>query len=113
MRTPAQIEASRRNGAKSRGPNTPEGKAIAAANSLRHGLTARALLLTNEDPELYHKLAQAYYDKFQPIDDVERDLVDEMVNSKWRQRRIWSSEAALFDLEMDHQAQKVASEYKK
>jgi hypothetical protein len=39
-RTPAQIEASRRNGARSKGPVTAEGKARASRNALKHGLTA-------------------------------------------------------------------------
>jgi len=75
-------------------------------------MTAKAVLLTSEDPEAFHKLAGAYYVKFQPADDVECDLVDEMVIAKWRQRRDWSNEAALFDLEMDH-TKKVYSEYNK
>src|ERR1051326_3117682 len=113
MATQAQIDAARRNGAKSNGPKTPEGKAISSANSLRHGMTAKCILLTNEDPEAYTKLAEAYYEKFQPADDVERDLVDEMVVAKWRQRRDWSNEAALFDLEMDRQTKKVDSQFVK
>ena len=113
MPTQAQIDAARRNGAKSHGPKTPEGKAISSMNALRHGMTAKAILLTNENPEAYCKLAAAYYEKFQPVDDVERDLVDEMVSPNWRQRRDWSNEAALFDLEMDNQTKKVDAEYKK
>jgi len=113
MTSEARSEAARRNGAKSNGPKTPEGKAISSANSLRHGMTAKAVLLTSEDPEAFHKLAGAYYVKFQPTDDVECDLVDEMVIAKWRQRRDWSNEAALFDLEMDRQTKKVDSEYTK
>src|ERR1700681_2030256 len=113
MTSDARSEAARRNGAKSNGPKTPEGKAISSMNALRHGLTAKAILLTNENPEAYTKLADAYYEKFQPADDVERDLVDTMVISKWRQRRDWSNEAALFDLEMDHQTKKVAAQYEK
>jgi hypothetical protein len=113
MATQAQIDAARRNGAKSKGPTTPEGKAASSMNALRHGLTAKTLLLTNENPEAYTKLAASYYEKFQPADDVERDLVDEMVISKWRQRRDWSNEAALFDLEMDHQTKKVDAQYQK
>jgi len=53
MRSRAQTDAARRNGAKSNGPKTPEGKAISSANSLRHGMTAKAILLTNENPEAY------------------------------------------------------------
>jgi hypothetical protein len=49
----------------------------------RHGMTAKGVLLTNEDPESFH----------QPAYDVERDLVDEMVIAKWRERRDWSNEA--------------------
>ena len=113
MPTQAQIDAARRNGAKSNGPKTPEGKAISSANSLRHGMTAKAILLTNENPEAYARLAATYYEKFQPADDVECDLVDEMVVAKWRQRRDWSNEAALFDLEMDHQTKKVDAQYQK
>src|SRR6202051_2842957 len=113
MPTQAKIDAARINGAKSKGPKTPEGKAVSSMNALRHGMTAQAILLTNEDPEAYTKLAGAYYEKFQPADDVERDLVDEMVVAKWRQRRDWSNEAALFDLEMDHQTKKVDSQYAK
>ena len=50
-RSPAQIEASRRNGARSRGPVTEEGKARASRNALKHGLTAmHHLVLEDEAP---------------------------------------------------------------
>ena len=50
-RTPAQIEASRRNGSRSHGPLTPEGKARASRNAVKHGLTAMThLVVEGEDP---------------------------------------------------------------
>src|SRR5260370_42209167 len=113
MTSEARSEAARQNGAKSNAPKTPGGKATSSMNALRHGMTAKGILLTNENPEAFHKLAEAYYEKFQPADDVERDLVDDMVISKWRQRRDWSNEAALFDLEMDHQTKKLDAQYDK
>ena len=113
MTTEARSEASRQNGAKSNGPTTSEGKTISSANALRHGLTAKRLLLNSEEPERFFTLSGAYYDKFVPVDDVERDIVDDMVVSKWRQRRDWSSETALFELEMDSQTEKVAAQYDK
>ena len=45
MPSDRKIAANRANGALSRGPKTPEGKARSARNSLKHGLLARAILL--------------------------------------------------------------------
>ncbi len=45
-RTQAQIEASRSNGARGRGPATPAGKAASCQNAAKHGLRAQ----TNPSP---------------------------------------------------------------
>ena len=45
-----RAEASRRNGAKSCGPKTPEGKARSAQNALKHGFRAQKhMVLPGED----------------------------------------------------------------
>ena len=106
-------EAARINGAKSNGPKTPEGKATSSANSLRHGMTAKAILLTNEEPAKFHTLAEGYYATLRPTNDVERDIIDAMIIAKWLQRRDWSNEAALFDREMDRQSKDVNARFPK
>ena len=52
--TASQSEASRQNGARSTGPVSEAGKARAALNSTRHGLTGRTFfLLADEDPAAF------------------------------------------------------------
>ena len=108
-----KILSSRANGAKSRGPVTPEGKRISARNAVRHGLLAETVLLSNESRESFAALLAAYTEKFQPRDEVEADLVEEMVVAKWRQRRLWSMEAAALDHRMDKKRGEVDKEMEK
>ena len=56
MSTEKQIAANRANGARSRGPKTPEGKARAARNSTRHGLLARSILREGESRDRFDHL---------------------------------------------------------
>ena len=45
----ARAEASRKNGAKSRGPKTLEGKARSAQNALKHGMRAQEYIVLAEE----------------------------------------------------------------
>ena len=64
---PARAAASRRNGAKSRGPRTPEGKARSAKNALKHGLCAqRNVVLGDEDLDEFEALEAALMAELAP-----------------------------------------------
>src|SRR3984893_11557893 len=99
-----KAESSRRNGAKSHGPKTPEGKAKAALNSVTFGITAKTLILQNEDPDQFLEMMNSYVEYLEPSNQVEIDLVSDMVAARWRLRRIWRYETAMLDSEMDAQA---------
>ena len=112
-RTAAQQEASRRNGARSRGPRTPEGKARSSRNALTHTLTAeKALdfLLQNENRESYLDTLRAYREEYQPWGQTENDLVEEIVNARWFLRRSWTFQANVIDITAD-QNQDEADEW--
>lgn len=112
MRTDKQNQASRKNGAKGKGPITPEGKAASANNSKWHNLCkGHLVLLSNENPREFHRLQDDYFIRFQPIDGVELDLVNKMIAATWRERRVTSLESALFELEMIRQQPDVDDEY--
>jgi len=110
-RSDAQREASRRNGAKSRGPISDDGKARSRMNATKYGITAQSLVLCNESPDAYEELRQAYYKQFLPVGQAEIDLCDEMIAARWRIRRYSSIETALLDLEMLRDEAEVDRQY--
>ncbi len=88
MRTAKQIAASRANGARSKGPVTPVGKANSSRNSTRHGMFADTLVLEKENPPQFHELFNELLDEYQPSTRTQMMLVETIVAARWRQRRI-------------------------
>src|SRR5215217_7839183 len=90
-----QSETARLNGVKSNGPVTHEGKIRSSQNAMKHELSGGPVVLPNESQQEFDELWAAYMRKFRPADSIERDLIHEIVCSRWRLRRIERMEAAI------------------
>jgi hypothetical protein len=89
--------ASRDNGKLSHGPTTTAGKLRASANSTRHGMLARCILIEGEGADTFALLHQQYIDRINPTDGIEISLVEELAATVWRQRRLWRLETDLIN----------------
>ena len=82
-----RLAANRANAKKSTGPRTPEGKARSSMNGLLHGLSAKRLLLPNENPRAYNRFAEAMRDDLCPCGALETVLVERAIEAAWKLRR--------------------------
>ena len=96
MTSDKKAEANRRNALKSTGPKTPEGKAAVRLNALKHGLLSQAVLLPGEDEEALSELGKNLKVELQPVGELESLLVDRIIASYWRLRRLGRVEAGIF-----------------
>ncbi len=92
----ARTLASRKNGARSRGPRSAAGKARSARNAVTHGLRARKLvLLDDENAAEFRAFASALQAELAPEGVLQADLVARIVMASWRARRADKLEAGL------------------
>jgi hypothetical protein len=96
-----RIDAARANGAKSKGPRTPAGKAASALNAVTHGLSARTVVLANESQEQYQAELDQYLAHFQPKGKPECDLVHQLAAVHWRLCRYAAVESRILEYQMD------------
>jgi hypothetical protein len=100
MPSQSKSETARKNGAKSKGPVTPEGKAKSSRNAVKHGLTAGFEALPGESEKDLQELLEAHQDLHQPVGALETDLVRALAVTRWRLRRIATLESSLFENEL-------------
>ncbi len=101
MSTERKIRASQTNGALSRGPVTAEGKRKSAANSARHHLLSKTVVLDNERPEAFAGHLASFMSEFNPRTETQRTLVENLAVARWRQMRIWALERATLNSAME------------
>jgi hypothetical protein len=91
-----QARANRQNALKSTGPKTPEGKAAVRLNALKHGLLTKEILLPGEEEEVMRELSEHLLAELMPVGEMENLLVDRIIASYWRLRRLGRVEAGIF-----------------
>ena len=87
MASEAKIAANRLNAQKSTGPRTARGKAALARNALKHGLTAKTVVLFDESKVAFERFHQAQALDFEPRTAGECALVEQIAILAWRLQR--------------------------
>lgn len=105
MASEKQKAASRANGARSRGPVTPEGKLRARRSNIERGMLARTVVLEDESRPRFHALMTSLQEELKPETTIENLLIHKMAVSHWRLLRVWGMERSGLSNEVNNAGQ--------
>lgn len=92
-RSEKQANASRKNGCKSKGPKSSQGKAKVAVNTTVHGLRSTSLLVPGESAEGWQAFNKDIVASLNPVGAFEVELASRIASLTWRLRRAATYEA--------------------
>ena len=98
-----RMAANRANAQKSTGPKTPEGKTASKMNAFKHGLLSREVLVSGKDEDQLTALHEWFREDLNPVGPREEMLVDQVVTTHWRLRRVLAVEAGEMEREAELQ----------
>ena len=93
MSSTPQLTANQANAQHSTGPRTDEGKARVSQNALRHGLTARHLVIRDDEREEYADLLNSLSSELDPQGAIETVAFHELLHAAWSLHRFRRIEA--------------------
>jgi hypothetical protein len=93
MATIAQIAANQANSKLSTGPKTPEGRARVSQNALRHGLTAKHLVIRPDEQEEFDSFQHELLAELNPQGPTEATVYQDLVHASWNLQRLRRLEA--------------------
>ena len=108
MATIKQINANRKNALLSKGPKTDLGKLNSSKNSLKHGLTAKQLVI-GENLKEFEQYRDQMIEALKPVGILQEQVVFKIIDVGFRLRRIGKIEAGIYNQEILHHE---ADEYK-
>ncbi|MCH7877931.1 MAG: hypothetical protein IH914_01275, partial [candidate division Zixibacteria bacterium] len=104
-----QLIANRKNAQNSTGPRTLAGKRAASRNSTRHGLYSRDTVINStnlkESQDEYDEFLQCLVSELAPQGALQFQLVQDIANCLWRQRRAIHAETAQLNHELNRRAE--------
>jgi hypothetical protein len=93
MASPARTSANQANAQQSTGPRTAEGKARVSQNAVRHGLTARGLVILDDEHEEFAVLKASLSAELDPQGALETLTFQELLHAAWNLQRFRRIEA--------------------
>ena len=99
-----RAEINRANSLKSTGPRTEAGKSRSRMNALKHGLTAKAIVSPDEDPEGYKRHVDGFMNDFKPEGSAELAQVQKLADTSWHLARTSRLETQLFSEFDEHKS---------
>ncbi len=94
----ARTLANRQNAKKSTGPKTEKGKAASSKNRLAHGLCSESLIVGGETEAAFAALQASVKKAYNPVNDEEVMLTDQLTQALWRLNRAQRVETQIFQL---------------
>jgi len=101
MASAAQITANQNNAQHSTGPRTVEGKSRVSQNAVRHGLSARHLVVREDERAEFAAFHQALAEELAPHGALESITFQELLHAAWNLQRFSRIEAELSTGEVD------------
>ena len=101
MATTKQINANKKNALLSKGPKTDLGKLNSSKNSLKHGLTAKQLVI-GENLKEFEQYRDQMIEALKPVGILQEQLVFKIIDVGFRLRRIGKIEAGIYNQEILH-----------
>ena len=104
-------ETSRINGAKSKGPVTPEGRAKSAQNNNRYGLTIRGLKLHTETDEAVKLVLDEYEVQHQPEGPIEHEMVEMLASYQFLLIRAMAMQTGYLEVAIARHEKDIDAEF--
>src|SRR5260370_41052770 len=107
----ARTARNRANAAHSTGPKTAAGKKRSSLNAYRHGLTGQTIILPTEDLAAYQAFTRTFFDRYKPVDIIEKQLVQSLADTSWRLNRVAALAHNLMCLGFDEHSNSISTEH--